>query len=165
MGHEQAHEAPSRQQLDKIVEYESQVYVAQAGSHLRRSPGGSRRTSRTRAGRAARSSRRRPRRQRLRSGLRALHRVEGQRLLPLIRRPRRGYLHVPPVLAARCDAHQLHRLGQPAEAHLRHLPQRANDRPGSLGRMGRRRHHQFPHLDRTLDVGGIERASGLQDHL
>ena len=29
MGHEQAHEAPSRQQIDKIVEYESQVYVAQ----------------------------------------------------------------------------------------------------------------------------------------
>jgi hypothetical protein len=29
MGHEQAHEAPSRQQVDKIVEFESQVYVAQ----------------------------------------------------------------------------------------------------------------------------------------
>ena len=30
MGHEEAHAAPSRQQIDKIVEYESQVYVAQA---------------------------------------------------------------------------------------------------------------------------------------
>ena len=29
MGHEQAHEPPSRQQIEKIVEYESQVYVAQ----------------------------------------------------------------------------------------------------------------------------------------
>jgi hypothetical protein len=29
MGHEQAHEAPSRQQIEKIVEFESQVYVAQ----------------------------------------------------------------------------------------------------------------------------------------
>src|SRR5579862_4977711 len=29
MGHEQAREAPSRQQIEKIVEYESQVYVAQ----------------------------------------------------------------------------------------------------------------------------------------
>jgi hypothetical protein len=30
MGHEQAHEAPSREQLEKIIEYESQVYVAQS---------------------------------------------------------------------------------------------------------------------------------------
>jgi hypothetical protein len=30
MGHEQAHEAPSREQIEKIVEFESQVYVAQA---------------------------------------------------------------------------------------------------------------------------------------
>jgi len=29
LGHEQAREAPSRQQIEKIVEYESQVYVAQ----------------------------------------------------------------------------------------------------------------------------------------
>jgi hypothetical protein len=29
LGHEQAHEAPSRQQIEKIVEYETQVYVAQ----------------------------------------------------------------------------------------------------------------------------------------
>ena len=34
MGHEEARTNPSRQQIEKIIEFESQVYVAQAGAHI-----------------------------------------------------------------------------------------------------------------------------------
>ncbi len=149
MGHEQAKASPSRQQIDKIIEFESQVYMAAAGAHIFGGPLADRTGLRAGSGRAARSQSRRARRQRARSRFRALQFVERQRLLPGLGRARRRYLHVPPILAARRHAHQLDRPGQSVEAHLRDLPQRADDRAGSVGGLGRCRHHELPDLDRT----------------
>ena len=160
MGHEQATVAPSREQIEKIVEFESQVYVGAGGAHLRR-PSGGRRADLRRWGRP-RCAIIGPACSAITTTIRSSgSSLRGRGTITTASSVARGadIFMYPPVLAARCGAHQLHRLGQPAEAHLRHLPQRANDRPGSFGRMGRCRHHELSHLDRTCHLGGIERTA------
>ena len=122
MGHEQARVAPTPHQLEKIVEYESQVYAAQVahiwGGPLE-VPGGPPALG---SGRLTGPPPEHPGRERLRSGLRSLRRLEErERFLSCFGRPRRGYLYVPAVLAAGQRAYKLGGLGQPGEAHLHHL--------------------------------------------
>jgi hypothetical protein len=133
MGHEQARVAPSREQIEKIVEFESQVYAAQA-AHIFGGPLAVPEGPRSLGVAALRDHK---------AGVlgdnredRAIQFVEGNRLLPRVCCPRCGPLYVSPVLAARYCAHQLHWIGESAETHLRHLSQLADDRAGSLGRMG-----------------------------
>ncbi len=123
MGHEQAKVSPTRQQLDRIIEFESQVYVAQA-AHIFGGPlvepGGP-----PALGVAALRDHK--------AGVLGDNDYDpvfgmfnswkkGNDLLPRIGRARGGHLHVPAVLDPGYRAHQFHRSGQSAEADLRDLP-------------------------------------------